>query len=344
MRWLVCVLILIPGTLAAQQVTIQTEPVKVSYYRLPDHPLDPVFKTFSAQIDVRFHDIANSGLTESMLKDQYLRLQGFDVVSGDGDIQISCGIGEFFIWGEFRKSTQSKVDGKIVTRYYLEVKYSEPVLVRVTDRTGNTYLDQYVLRNSDTRSWNSPSYNSLSDLDSYWRIQKQSRLGTLQKELIQEGMRLVFDKINNAYGFREITENTRFEAIGKKGHPLYEQYLDQIVQIRAAFAALSLDEYPALIRSRIDPVLEFYQAEVRKFQSRGKDDTRMRHICLYNQALLYFWLEDYDPAMELVERLLQDDAKDRDARKLSTAIDDVRTALARNGFVSRHNFRAQRNP
>lgn len=320
----------------AQAVTIQTEPALVEYYRMPDQPLDPSFTTYSAEMDIQFRDLAKSGLTETSLIDTYLRLEGYKKVTSHGDVQIEASVGEFTNWGEFRKSNRYKVKDKEVTKYYIELKYSMPISLYVKDKNGERLIDKYIYYNSDTRTWISPSYENMSDLDSYWRIQRQSRISTLQKERLQEGMKTISELINNSFGYRLIQEKARFETIGKKNHPDYAVYQKNVELIQAAFKLMDADKGLEEIKAKIKPALAFYNAEQAKYKSSSKDHERLRHICLYNQALAYFWLEEFDAAEEYVKAIQKFDSKDKDARRLLEDIEYTRSSLSHANRPSRH--------
>nr|MDQ3017803.1 hypothetical protein [Bacteroidota bacterium] len=57
----------------AQAVSIDNVPVPVSYYRLPDNPLNTSYTTYSAELDIDFRDLSKIGYTQSTLIDEYLR-------------------------------------------------------------------------------------------------------------------------------------------------------------------------------------------------------------------------------------------------------------------------------
>lgn len=328
--WTIC------AAVSGQPVTIQHEPAPVSYYRMPDEPLDPDYSTYSADVEVMFRDISMTSLTPSELADRYLKLEGYRKVGTAGDVDISAEIGEFIIWGEYRKTTRHKVKGKVVYKYYLEVRYSQPVAVRVKTKGDGVVFNRYVLSGAETQSWISPSYYDLSDLESYWRIQRQSRLADLQKDRIEGGMKEIHDLINNHFGYRRISENVRFETIGKKTHPGYDRYFRQVEVIQSAFKKMDADKPLDQVGASVKPALDFYLQEAEALQSNSRDDKRLRHICLYNLALAYFWLEDFTQAEEYALKLQADDSKDKDARRLLEEIAQVRASLEKAGRKSRH--------
>ncbi|HJW29024.1 MAG TPA: hypothetical protein VJ508_07200, partial [Saprospiraceae bacterium] len=162
-------------SLCGQAVTIDNESAKVEYYRLPDQPLDPSYSTYSANIQVSFSELANTGLSKSSLIDQYIRLEGFKKVSEHGDVEITANIGDFTIWSESRSSRRTKTKDKngvehVKYNYYMEVRYSLPMSLAVYDKKGFLLMDRSISSSSNTQTWTSPSYSDLSDLESYWRI------------------------------------------------------------------------------------------------------------------------------------------------------------------------------
>ncbi len=325
----------------AQPVTIDTEPAKVSYYRMPDRPLDPSYTTYTAELAIPFSELGKTGLTKSSLVDDYLNLDGYKRVSSKGDVEITATAGDFTIWSESRKTSRTKTKDKngkeqVRYRYSIEVKYSLPLSLEVYNREGSVLMDKYVMSNTDTKTWTSPSYDSFSDLDDYWRFQRASRLGQLHRELLEQGMKRVSDEINRNFGYRKITETVRFETIGKKKHELYDTYLQQMNILLDAFKLMDADKGLDDIKSKIKPALAFYQGQAGKYPSGSKDDTRLRHICLYNQALAYYWTEDFDQAETLVKEIQRKDGKDKDARRLLADIEETRDSLARAGRSTRH--------
>src|SRR5258706_459651 len=221
----------------SQKVTIDNESVPVEYYRLPDKPLDPEYTTYTSEIEARFQSLSMTGLTESSLIDQYLKLPGYKEVSSHGDVQIKASIG---------------------------------------------------------------------------------------------------DLINNYYGYKLTKENAKFETIGKKKHPDYEKYQNAIEAIRTAFKHMSPDKALDGIRKEVQPTLAFYDAQSKTINPKSKEEIKLQHINLYNQALAYYWLEVFDQAEHYAKEIQKIDPKDRDARRLLEDIESTKSSLERADKKSRH--------
>ncbi len=325
----------------AQPVTVDNESVPVEYYRIPDNPLDPSYTTYSANIEARFGGLSMTGYTETSLEDDYLKLEGYKKVNRAGDIEIEASIGDFNVFGErtdLRRTKKKNKDGKeiTITTYAIEVKYSIPISIKVADKNGNTLENKYIFSWSDESTYTSSYYNSLSELDSYWRINRKSKLADLQRDKVREGFKKISSLLNDKYGYRLVKENAHFETIGKKKHPDYDAYQNALETIKEAFKTMNATSGLNTIKTRIKPSLDFYNTESKKYGTKTKDDKKLKHITLYNQALAYFWLEDFDQAEIFAKEIQKFNAKDKDARRLLADIDSTKDSLDRAGKKSRH--------
>ncbi len=329
------------GNLLGQSVTINTESARVEYYRMPDYPLPPTYTTYSADLDISFTELSKSGFRESYLVETYLHLDGYKLVNKDGDVEITANISDLIIWHESRTTTRTKTkdkNGVETTKYMyrLELKYSMPMAIKLVNKEGKTLLDKYIFSMSDTRTWTSPSYNSMSALDSYWRIQRNTRLSDIQRDLIKEGMKKAADLVNNGFGFRLMQEKIKFATIGKQKHPDYDRFQKNVEILQAAFETMRADKGLEGVREKAMPALEFYAATANKYKNGNKDQKKINHICFYNQALAYFWLEDFDLAKSYAEAIKKFDSKNKDVRRLLEDIRCTRASLINAGRTSRH--------
>ena len=327
--------------LFAQAVTIDNVPVPVQYYRMPDEPLDPAFTTYSSDIEARFGGLSSTGYTETSLIDEFLYLSGYKKVNREGDIEIEASIGDFNVFGERMISNKTKhkdKDGKETTKYTYakEIKYSLPISLKVADKNGNTLEDEYIFSWSDEKTYTTTYYNSINDLDNHWRSNRTIKLQELQRNMVREGFGTMANIINNKYGYRLMKENTKFEMIGKKKHPKYQEYEEALETIKSAFTSMSADKGLSDIKTKIKPSLDFYNAEGIACKTKTKDDVKLKHINLYNQALAYYWVEDFEQATQYAKEILKFSNKDKDAKKLLENIEYAQSSLEHANKTSRH--------
>ena len=81
-----------------------------------------------------------------------------------------------------------------------------------------------------------------------------------------EGLRQLSDLINNQFGYRRMKDNARFETIGKKKHPEYEVYQQNVEIIKSGFKLMSADKALDEVKSKIKPALAFYTETEKKPQ------------------------------------------------------------------------------
>ncbi len=325
----------------AQSVTIGHESAPVSYFRMPDQPLPPHFTTYKPDISIPYHELTKTGSTESSLIDQYLVLEGYRKVTTGGDVLIEAGISEFMIWGEHMNTRRSKSKDKdgneqVKLSYSMEVKYSLPMSVRVTDKMDNTLLDRNIFTMSDTRTWTSQVFNSISELQSHWRVHKKTKVADLHRELMREGLRQVSDLINNQFGYRRMKDNARFETMGKKKHPEYDVFQQNVEIIKNGFKLMSADKALDEVKIKIKPALAFYSEAEKKYKTGSKDGDRLKHICHYNLALAYYWMENFEQATFHAQAIQKWDSKDKDAKRLLEDIEYVQSSLSKADRSSRH--------
>jgi hypothetical protein len=324
-----------------QSVSINTESAPVEYYRMPDDPLPTAYTTYSADIDVSFSELSKTGFTKTNLIDTYLNLAGYKRVNKNEDVEITANIGEFMVWSELRNTHRTKTKDKEGVEhtkysYNLEVKYSQPMSVEVFNRDGKTLLDEYISSNSNTRSWTSSSYSSMSELDSYWRYSRSTKLADLQKDLTREGMNKISDLINDNFGYRIIKDKAKFGAIGKKKHPEYDVFQRNADILVKAFEMMDADKGLEMVKEKASPALAFYHDQAAKYKTGNKDQKKLKHLCLFNQALAYFWLEDFEQAETLANSILKFDTKDKVVKRLLEDIEYTRASLVRANRTSRH--------
>lgn len=340
--------ILYVGTVSAQNVTIDKESAPVRYYRMPDKPLDPSFTTYSRDIVAYGGDLIKSGMTQSALEDEYLELQGYEDVTQHGDVHIEATVSNFTVFSERRDSRQKKSkdkDGKevVTTVYWMEVKYALPISLTVTDRKGRVLDDRFIFTLTDQRTYSTPTHKSISDLDSYWRSNRVRQLSDLHKTMLTDGFKKIYDAINYTFGYMRITnEHARFETIGKKKHLEYEKYQNAVETIKRGFELMDPDKSLDPVKKAIAPALTFYQDQEKVYPERDKELSKIKHICLYNLALAYFWVEEFDKATQFAQATLRLDEKDRDTKRLLEEIEEVKASLTRADKPSRHQVKIGR--
>ena len=324
-----------------QSVTVENVTAHVEYYRMPDEPLDPSFSTYSAQVDVSKSDLRKADATEEELIDQYMNLEGYKRVSAKGDVEVTADIGSFTVWSQSPKTNRTKTkdkNGKEIEKvtYAMEVKYSLPVSLEVYDKKGFLLANTSVSSSSNTHTWTSSYYNSLNDLNNYWRYEEDNRMRQLHRELLKSEMKSFSEDLNNRFGYRKIKDNTKFETISKKKHPDYDEFEKNVNILKEAFSTMRADKGLDEIKAKIKPALDFYNTQVARYKSKSKDDKKLRHICYLNQGVAYFWMEDFEKAEFFGNEIQRNDKKDKDVKRLMKILEETRASMENANRTTRH--------
>jgi hypothetical protein len=153
---------------------------------------------------------------------------------------------------------------------------------------------------------------------------------------MKEGMNTISDLINDHFGFQLINDKIKFASIGKKNHPDYDRFQKNVEIMQASFELMDADKSLDAVKTKAQPALEFYATSAQRYSTGNKDQKKLKHICLYNQALAYCWLEDFDQAETLAKSILKFDTKNKDVKRLLEEIEYARVSLVNAGRPSRH--------
>ncbi|MBK9983344.1 MAG: hypothetical protein IPP15_13280 [Saprospiraceae bacterium] len=103
-------------------------------------------------------------------------------------MKIEASIGDFNVFGERTDLENEKEQGwKGVPTPTRKVKYSIPTIsIKVADKMATLPLrNKYIFCRTDENTYTTSYYNSLSELDSYWRINRTSKLTDLQRDKVK---------------------------------------------------------------------------------------------------------------------------------------------------------------
>src|SRR5690606_36666700 len=109
-------------------------------------------------------------------------------------------------------------------------------------------------------------------------------------------------------------------------------------KLKEAFALVRANKPIDEAREKMKPVLSYFIEKAQKYQKGGsKDDEKLRHLCYYNLALAYYWLELPEEAESWAQKILRFDSKDKDAKRLMEDIAELRSSFSRTARTTRHN-------
>lgn len=339
--WILVFCVCTVTAMFSQSVTIETRPVTVKYGRLPDKPLDPSWTSYHMQADVVSDEYP--GVTPAIREwiFQQVRLAGYPMKASDGEIRLQLRVGPMTIPAETLKSRKTNTidkDGRehVSHEFYYEVKYVVPFSCAVAGADGEVLNEIGIYNLTDDLVYKTGYYKQDRELDAWWRSHKNNIMSGLKLERVRDGLTRLQERLNSEHGFTPMEEQVRFETIGKKKHPEANAFDTALGQLSSALAIMQVDEPLNRVRQLAEEPLSFYKDRLDGLDAGDKDQSRLRHICLFNLATAYYWLEDFEASENYIRMLLEMDPDDKDALKLSESIRALKAELQKAGRSSRH--------
>jgi hypothetical protein len=90
------------------------------------------------------------------------------------------------------------------------------------------------------------------------------------------------------------------------------------------------------VRLLLQPVLDYFNNQKDKYNPAEKAEKKLKYACLYNLALLHFWMEDLDKASEFANAVIANDYDPKDGKRVLEDIEDLRKDFTSTGKTTRH--------
>lgn len=291
---------------------IQSEKVKVAYNLLPNKPLNPEFTTYSASVRTKHDALSNAGYTADGLVKKYFKLRAFKMLPTGGHFHLNATVGRFSVESSKVKSVESTVSDKEgnkskIMRYYRDIIYRLPVTMTMEDMHGN--IIEQTLYNSPGEGLHHKftiggrNFNSIAELNKAWDKGTKT-YNELQKEAIKKAFQEFSNLVRNNY---DILEWQSIDPIliptGKKV-PGADQFEQQALKAVEILNAIKADAPIGNAKDDLQPMISFWMEQKNNFSPSDKKEKRVHHACLYNIALVYLHLDNFEKAKTYGEAAL----------------------------------------
>jgi hypothetical protein len=326
-------------SIVAQRVDLDGEAFSVSYVRLPRKPLPAEYTTYSNSISANPDDLRAMGLYEHAIKKQ-LVVSGYQQVESGGNFFVEARFSDFTPnSSETKTRTETFTDkaGKTVkTTYYQRTgSYAQTLTMKVVNQEGKVLENKEVV--TSPTLFSSKEYTSKEDFDYYLRTGGFERdMKTNNQQALNSGLREIFGILNQAYGYLPVTETHKLQILDSEKHPDYAGFQKSWQAARAAFAAIQAEKSLDSARNIMQPAIEYFTKQKDTYNAEEKSGKKLKYACLYNLALIHFWLEDLDKAAEYALAVVTNDYDEKDGKRLLEDIEQLRNAYAKTGKNTRH--------
>jgi hypothetical protein len=86
----------------------------------------------------------------------------------------------------------------------------------------------------------------------------------------------------------------------------------------------------------IQPSIDFFEKNKDKYKGDDKPIKKLHYACVYNLALIHYWLEDFEKAGVYANQLITDDYEPKDGKKMLKNIEELKEELKKSDKKSCH--------
>ncbi len=322
----------------AQKVDLDAEPVTVRYVRLPRQPFPAAYQTYSAVLSANPKDLQSLGIADYFFTNN-LKVSGYQKVKTGGHFNLDLTLSDY-------KSgkTESKINttqekdkaGKVTERktYYYAAEYEHSLTLQVRNEEGKVIGTRDWLLGMHT--FKSREFERSADLADYYRTSLGRDMAQDDQQRLSAAMREIYAHLNAQYGYPEVSEQPKLQILDSEKHPDFAGFQQAYQTAKSAMALMKADLPLDSVRQLLQPALAYFSQQKDKYDAEDKGQRKLKYACLYNLALLSFWVEDWDKAAENATAVVTNDYDPKDGKRLLEDIQEVRTSLEKTGKTTRH--------
>lgn len=324
--------------LFAQKVDQQK--VKVHYTQLPTSPLDPEYTTYSTYVYGSGSSIEGAGYTREGLATNF-KLKSFKEVGTGGHFRISVRVGSLDIGESKNQSYTKKVkqDDKEVTKTYYKrvITWMLPVSYQIHDYKGNMISQGTMGNTYKKEEWGSGNTSSYT-LSKKWSDARKGVYNRWRKNGVKTSIGQISKLVRSKYDFRPVSENEMFETLKIKKKDSFDsaKYNEALETLKTAFEKMKADEPVDVLKPEVKPAVDFWLSEKDKYPASDKKLSKIRHICLNNLALTFYYLDELDEAKKYATECLEIKFRDGRTKRLIKEIERTRELFVTNNMTTRH--------
>jgi hypothetical protein len=331
-------LCLLPST-QAQKVDLDGEKLPIQYLRMPKKPFPAAYKYYSTTVSAKPNDLPRMGMSEnSVLK--YAVVPGYKRIDKGGDFNIEVSISDFRYEGpaEVKNNTTTTKDkaGKEVktTTYHVETRFLHFLSAKLQDKSEKILYEK--TWNDLVQTCKSRQFNSLKEANDYIKNGASSDVSKQDQDAMYKAMGTMQQELAQYFGFSTMNETFKIQVLDSKKHADYEGFQSAYQHAKAAFATMRADQPLDSVRLRAQPAFDYFDKQKDAYDAADKVGKKLKYACLYNMALMHYWLENFDQAETFANAVVANDYDPKDGKRLLEDIIDQRANLERCKRSSSH--------
>lgn len=302
--------------------------LKVSYTQLPLQPLDKNIKTYNSVLNMAV-TMENTDLEK--LKNQYLKLHGYEKTENDADVTINADFGEFKINKELiTKEVYNVNQAENVTGYYYEISIEYPVEISLTGKNGNIIFEQAIEHDKNLLKDGFGKWTySTSELDAKFNAEKDKLFTDLKNKCDKKALLEIKEILSSNFSYLDVTKKIKIAS--GKGRKLDYSDLESAVSImEKAFDMISSKTASENVNSELNKAIIIWENALKESSSNNKAriNEEITTMLYYNIGIAYWWMQDFVEARSYMDKALKCNSacskpSSSDEKKINETINDI---------------------
>ncbi len=310
-------------SLIAQRANLDKEYFKVSYVRLPSNPiLDNAKRTYSSN-------------------ERGINLSGFSRLNSNATLDFrfdfhGTKIREVDI--RKRKREEKDKDGNVIKTYFLYsavVDYKSTATLTTTNtETGDTFSSNF----STSSKYHSKDFNSSYAASKYYNNNRHNIRDNYRVDHRNYFINSANNGVNRMYGYvpRTTERSEKFWIIATQKHPEFSKHQEASSALKTIFNKMQYDLPLDEIAQEVQPWIEYFDNVAARYTKEDKKHRKVRYASYYNNAQIYYHLEQFDKSKAYAEKLIANGYDTKDGKRFISEINQLKERLKINELKTRH--------
>lgn len=333
-------LFLFPITLIAQKkVDLDRFYFTTQFRSLPKMKIDSTYRTYNVTVE-------GTKIMQAIMQDVYpekiIQLEGWRKLSDRGHLTIKINLEDILPESysvkeriENIKNSQGQVTGTR-TLYYQEVVYTFAATAQINDHKGIHIMDMALANRDHKQIYKSPEFAIRVMAEGYFLLNSLNITSDLYRNCVNRAAHLLNDRVNDNFGFREVTVKDQMWIVGSRKHPQYTAHRQAFQQLSEILFSMSAAKPIDDKREQLKPVIEYFEKIKKTYTSSKKHDRKIRYASYYNLAVLYYYLDDPQMMMKEASGLVLNDFDVRDGKAFEQSAMRLKNLFLQNNIHTRH--------
>jgi hypothetical protein len=310
----------------------------VTYRLIPTKPLNPLFFTYSVQVNAS--KSTENRVSLSNLEDG-IYIEGQQKVNKDESpfLSIVVNLGNLIVTeSNIRENKEEKKDkeGKITTTYsyHVEVKYNFESSYKFF-QGDNVLTTSHSFKSSTIHNYISKIFKNRKEAVDFWNNNKDVLIPQFTSELSAKTVNEASYHATRWYGFYITKETEVIQITDTKKHTENEAFKAICASVKENFGTMTPNE--RLKKEDMEEAIEYFKSIPDRYTDiKLKSDIKLRYAAYYNLCKIYLYLEDLENVHHYADLLIQNGHDKKDGEKLKKSADELKEMLSRTEIKTRH--------